>query len=492
MARRQLRAVPETPPRAVLYLRQSVSRDDSISLELQEAAGRDYCRRQGYTVVAVEADPGISGRTWKRPAVQRVMTMIDDGSADVIVLWKWSRLSRSRRDWAIAVDRVDVAGGRIESATEQVDVSTATGRLARGVLAEFAAFESDRIGEVWKEVQQSRLADGYAPNGKPRFGYQWDPVQKLHVPDPETGPVLANLYSRYLAGASIYTLVRHLNSERILTTSGNLWSDRSLRRVMDAGFAAGFIQWRGERHPGRHERLIDEETWQRYVDARALRSRVPARVKRSKYVLSGLVRCARCGGTMVANPRTGGGDQYRCKTSKERGREACEGGYVAMSIVRDAVLAWLRDVADDVEGSAARTDVAAAERLSAEAEVERLAALVERTDAAIDRLTVQLADGLVSEAAYERAVRALDTRRAQEVAAVEVAALEARQAVVEDVSAVAADLLARWPTIPTEGRRETLGRLVKHVSVLTGPRGGVEGVQGGASGAVVTVVPAWQ
>lgn len=493
MAPRRLQPVPDTPPRAVLYLRQSVSRDDSISLELQETAGRDYCRRQGYQVVAVEADPGISGRTWKRPAVQRVMSMVDEGAVDVVVLWKWSRLSRSRRDWAIAVDRVDVAGGRIESATEQVDVSTATGRLARGVLAEFAAFESDRIGEVWKEVHGSRLAEGYAPNGKPRFGYVWDPVQKLHVPDPVTGPILAELYDRYLGGASVYTLVRWLNAERITTTAGNQWADRSLRRVMDAGFGAGIIMWRGEAHSGRHERLISDEVWQAYRDARQLRRVVPARVKRSKYTLSGLVRCALCSGTMVANPgsdarRT---DSYRCKTAKERGPEACVGGYVAMSAVRDAVLAWLQDVADDVEGAALRTDVAMAERLSAEAETARLVALVERTNAAIDRLTMQLADGLVSESAYTRAVAALEARRAGEVAQADAAAVEARRVVVEDVSEVAADLLARWPTIPAETRRETLTKLLRHVEVLTGTRGGVKGVQGGRSNAVITVVPVW-
>src|SRR5690348_11701092 len=121
-----LRPVPETPPRAVLYLRQSISHDDSISLELQEASCRAYCQQQGYQVVAVESDPGISGRTWKRPAVNRVMQLIEDGGADVVVLWKWSRLSRSRRDWALAADRADVAGGRIESSTEAVDIGTAT------------------------------------------------------------------------------------------------------------------------------------------------------------------------------------------------------------------------------------------------------------------------------------------------------------------------------------------------------------------------------
>lgn len=83
-------------PHAVLYLRQSIARKDSISLELQEDAGRRYCEQTGYQVVAVEADSGISGLTWYRPAVQRVMGMIETGEDEVIVLWKWSRLSRAR------------------------------------------------------------------------------------------------------------------------------------------------------------------------------------------------------------------------------------------------------------------------------------------------------------------------------------------------------------------------------------------------------------
>ena len=155
MSQRRLHAVPETAPRAVLYLRQSVAREESISLELQEIAGRRYCEQRGYEVVEVLADPGISGRTWARPAVQHAVRMIEARDVDVIVVWKWSRLSRSRRDWAVAVDRVEGAGGRLESSTEPVDTTTSTGRFTRGMLAELAAFESERIGDTWREDRKS-------------------------------------------------------------------------------------------------------------------------------------------------------------------------------------------------------------------------------------------------------------------------------------------------------------------------------------------------
>lgn len=483
-----LRSVPDSPPRAVLYLRQSISREDSISLDLQEAAGREYCRGAGYEVVAVKADPGISGRTWKRAAVVETMTMVEAGEADVVVLWKWSRLSRSRRDWAVAVDKVESLGGRIESSTEQVDVTTATGRFARGMLAEMAAFESDRIGEVWKEVHASRLAEGLTPTGKPKFGYEWDPDVKIHRPDPEAGRVLAEAYSRYVAGESFHTLVRWLNNAGARTTAGGPWSDRSLRRVMDAGFAAGWIPWHGQLHPGAHDALIDADLWQAYTDARETRRSVPARTKRSQYVLSGLVRCGLCDGPMVANIRYGGRtSNYRCSRAKSQGPTGCTAGYVGIEVVEEGVMDWLRDMADAVDRKRVEAQGKVARRVDREAEARRAVRELAKKDEAIGRLTRFLGEELIGPTEYRVACTELEEEKARLAERVESLAREAR-AVVEDRPALARDLLARWKIIQVEARREMLGRLIDRVVVTTGPRGGVKGVQGGGSAAKVDVV----
>ena len=203
--------------RAALYLRQSTYREESISLELQETAGRDYAARHGYDVVAVESDPGLSGRTFNRPGVAAVMDMVEQGAVDVILLWKWSRLSRNRLDWYTAADRAQQAGGRIESATEPIDTSTSIGRLSRGMMIEIAAFESERAGDQWREAHERRVRNGRPHHGKNRFGYVYDPEEKLHVPDPVTAPIVRDLYQRYVDGESIYRLVQWLNEHEIPT-----------------------------------------------------------------------------------------------------------------------------------------------------------------------------------------------------------------------------------------------------------------------------------
>lgn len=472
--------VPDTPPRAILYLRQSTHREESISLEIQETAGRDYAARAGYIVTEVLADPGLSGRTWARPAVQRAQAMIEDGEADVIVVWKWSRLARNRRDWAVAVDTIEAAGGRLESSTETVDTSTSTGRLARGMLAEIAAFESDRIGDGWREVHARRIKAGLPANGKPRWGYTYDRDAKIHRPDPATGPILAQMYARYVAGESVYSLVRWLNANGYRTSPGysasgdGPWSDRSLRRVLDSGFAAGLITAGDHRSPGAHEPLIDTELWEAYQVSRASR-RVRRSSERSVYLLSGLMRCY-CGAAMSGGQFGAGGvAKFRCGPGKEQGRH--DGGYVTMHLVEAAVLDWLRDVAAEL------TDAAAQEALT-KARTRRHAhdaRALEREEAAVHEQLVRATrghvEGVIPEPAYRQVVTELEERAAMLEARRLAAKVASREA---SAPTLAADLLADWDVLAVEIRRTGLRRLIHHIVVTPGrPR------------STIDIVPAW-
>ncbi|MGQ7788154.1 recombinase family protein [Nesterenkonia sp. K-15-9-6] len=450
-----------TPPRAVLYLRQSTYREESISLELQETAGRDYARQQGYKVVAVESDPGISGRTWKRPAVQRVMSLVEDGQAEVIILWKWSRWSRSRLDWAVAADRVEQAGGRIESATEPIDVSTSTGRLARGMLTEFAAFESERIGDVWREAHERRVRAGRPANGKPRFGYNYDPDDGF-TPDPVTGPVLAEMYRRYLAGESFYSLVRWANDGPTQPVSGygpssdGLWSDRTLRRVLDSGFGAGYFTHRGELIKGAHEPVITEDEWAEYQARRATR-RVRRRSERSQYLLSGLIRCA-CGSTMNAglfgHAKT---PKYRCKAAGDK--RAHTGGYVTATVVEGAVLTWLQQVAEDITAEAGKVEPPKPKRTGGE--VAKLRRRLVKLQSRLDALTVRYLDEEVTRGTYERIRQQTEDEMGRVEAAVRAATVEE----VRPARSLVPDLLRDWDQLSVEVRRDMLTRLIHPVVV---------------------------
>jgi site-specific DNA recombinase len=441
--------------RAILYLRQSTHREESISLELQESAGRDYCARQGYAVVGVESDPGISGRTWRRPAVQRVMAAVDAREVDVVVLWKWSRLSRSRVDWAVAADRVEQAGGRIESATEPLDTATSVGRLARGMMTEIAAFESERIGDVWRETHERRVRRGLPANGKPRFGYAYDRVDGFS-PDPSTGPVLAQAYRRYIDGQSIYAIVNWLNDSTGTSpasgygaTPHGQWSDRTLRRVLDSGFGAGLITRHGAHLPGAHLGVISEHEWQRYVEARESR-RVRRSGERSTYAYSGLVRCE-CGSKMHAQRESTGQARYRCAAAKTR--RAHSGGYVWESVVDRVVHAFLDSLADDAPAVPAPPLVPRRDVTGAIVEAQQR----------VDALTMRYVEGGIPRSSYDRLVTSLES---------DIAALQAehRAAVVRPAARphVPSDAVAAWHGGDAATQRESLRQLIEAIEVSPG------------------------
>lgn len=399
MANPNLRPVTDTPPRAIIYLRQSTHRDDSVSLELQELACRDYCDRMGYTVTTVRADPGISGRTWsKRPEVQKTMHAIETGAADVIVLWKWSRLSRSRKDWALAADRVDVAGGRIESATEPIDTATASGRFARGVMTEYAAFQSEQIGETWEEVRQRRLRLGLPASGRLPFGWVWVKGAGIE-PNPDHAPIVAEMYRRYLSGDGASTIAQWLNSARVPGPNGNPWTRVRPLTVMDSPIHAGLIPYRGNTYPGAHTPIITADTWSAYQAERARRRTTGTKPRNYDHLLSSLVRCE-CGARMSGKGSITGGKWYGGYICAEK-TEHPQRAYVSAKILDPVITRWA--MVFDVEGAAAPEQPGTA--------AKRARLLREQTELEneLAGLARQNARGIITDARYLRAVADVET-----------------------------------------------------------------------------------
>lgn len=457
MVSAHLRPVPDRPPRAVLYLRQSVQRDDSISIELQETAGRDYCSRQGYDIVAVEVDEGLSGRKWdNRPAVQRAMSMIEAKDADVIILWKWSRLSRSRKHWALAADRIEVAGGRIESATEPIDTATASGRFARGVMTEYAAFQSEQIGEQWEEVRQRRLRLGMPASGRLPWGWEWVKGEGVRV-IPERAELVAEMYRRYLAGQGSASIARWLNAQAIPSPNGGLWDRVRPFTVMDSPIHAGLVPYRGKEYPGTHEGIIDAATWEQYKDARARRRVEPTKPRQSPYLLSSLVQCS-CGRRMSGKGAITGGiwyGGYICvNTDPDHGPN-----YISAKKIDPLVDGWIGEL-----GASIDREVNLAPQIERVGKIERLQAEWNACQARLDKLTRLLVDDIVSESSYAATRAEVESRQAD--ISRELAETRRRQEGVPDALRSLVRGMARdWPEMPATVRHDALRTVLGQVVV---------------------------
>lgn len=463
----RLAAVPDHPRRIVALIR--VSKEGKrgerlMSPDLQRVAIMDHCARQGHEIVdEVEAidESGSDAKSAWWPRLDSVIERVEAGDIDGVVMWKFSRVARHRVRWAVAVDRIESIGGIIESATEQVDATTSPGRLTRGMLAELNAFYSEQIGESWRETHAARVARGLPPGGKLPWGWEWG-VGEIH-PDPEKAPYIVEAYTRFLAGAGQRELTRWLNESGMRPMHAPRWHYQTLAQCLDSPVHAGYVVYQGERRDGAHKGLVSVETYLAYLAERERRSaeRHPTR----RYLGSGIATCP-CGNPMhgftgaVRHATGRAWVGYRCKTlGKAPGHGKTWS--ISAAVVDDGLMAFLHEVAADLENNAVKKAVGAD---TSRIEAERIARELVELDKQEGRLTEQLTRGIVPERAYVADMARIEDARTDLERGL-AAATRAVARIPDDASLIARTALADWVTLSVSVRRETLRRLVREARV---------------------------
>lgn len=323
--------------KAIIYTRQSVAREDSISHELQENACRAYAKSKGYDVLRVETDPGISGLNLKkRKALARAIEAVQAGEAQRIIVWRWSRLSRARVHQAKLLSDVETAGGQVESALEPMD-SSAAGRFGRDVLLAMAAFESEQKAETWKQSHERRVENKLPPHGRQYYGYI--KTKTGYEVDPVTAPLLKEAYRMYTQDkVGFKTISNYLNEHGTPAASGTYMDAQKIRKTMDNPFATGRYRFRGEEHEGAHDAIISEGMWRAYKKAREDRADIAPRATSSTHFLGGLAFCYSCGASMVKHT-TRGTNYYYCSRARKGGD--CKGVRSNWDLVGIELVRWV-------------------------------------------------------------------------------------------------------------------------------------------------------
>ncbi|WP_329148754.1 recombinase family protein [Streptomyces sp. NBC_01456] len=502
------------------YIRVSTWKEEKISPELQRDAITQWARRTGRRIVGWIEDLDVSGRHFKRKIMQCI-ERVEAGEVRGVAVWRYSRFGRDRTGNAINLARLQQAGGELDSATEPVDASTAIGRFQRGMILEFAAFESDRAGEQWKETHDHRRYKLHLPaHGRRRFGYIWhrryDPatgkIQKeRYEPDPTTGPVIADLYRDYVAGFGFSLLCGKLNRAGHRTTQGSLWSTETLARYMDSGFAAGLLTVHNpecrcrktdgacKNHifiQGAHEELIDFHLWQAYLQRRKEVKATTPRSRTGIYELTSLCKCAGCrlGTSLNSASREGKnvpGFAYRCSKRAKSGALACDGILIQRTEVEAEVRKWLkREAAAGIDNAPAAehapersladeraANTAARARAQAEVEMQRQALARLRADRAANPDDYGPGE-------YEEAADLIRKKRAEAQALLdsipEVDPIPERKEFVPLIVGT----VEEWPTLDTRERNNLLRKLIRRVAIVRhGP---------GAESHEIHIHPVWE
>jgi site-specific DNA recombinase len=253
--------------RCAVYTRKSSEEgleQEFNSLDAQREACAAYIasqRSEGWAQVRDQYDDGgISGGTLDRPALQRLLSDIEDGLVDVVVVYKIDRLSRSLMDFSKLVEVFDRNNVTFVSVTQSFNTTTSMGRLTLNILLSFAQFEREVTAERIRDKVKASRMKGIFMGGTPPYGYK--PKDRKLVVDEEEARNVRWIFARFLELGSATELAREMVRKGIRTPRGNPMSKNFLYRMLNNRAYIGEAVHKGTGYAGEHQRLIDQRTWE--------------------------------------------------------------------------------------------------------------------------------------------------------------------------------------------------------------------------------------
>lgn len=137
---------------------------------VQERPLRQLARARGWKVAAVFSDR-VSGSKEQRPGLDALLAAARRGEVDVILVWRFDRLSRSAAHFLATVQDLERVGVDLVSHQEQLDTTTSMGRCVRTILAAIAELEREVIRErIFAGLDHARAHGTKSGNaiGRPR------------------------------------------------------------------------------------------------------------------------------------------------------------------------------------------------------------------------------------------------------------------------------------------------------------------------------------
>ena len=322
--------------RAVIYARQSITREGSESLAEQVRQCRSAAKRLRLKVIEeVVEEPSTSGyaaRGRKRKGFQRLLRLIAEHAADCVLVYKTDRLSRGGGPgWAPLLDAFEVVGRDLDRA-----VATPAGWLSEfeiGIRATMDREESKKTSDRMLAVRAQEAREGKPRiTGQRAFGYpaDWSKINRAEA------KLIREAVKRVLAGESVYGVVSDWNARGLPSTKGGQWSVGVLHNLLVSGHIAALREHRGEVvGPGKWPAIIDVETHERLKAVLAPKRRW-AKANPRRYPLVGLLRCGRCGAPLRSLAGgSGRARSYSCR--KVAGRGGCNGCRIAAEPVEDFI-----------------------------------------------------------------------------------------------------------------------------------------------------------
>jgi DNA invertase Pin-like site-specific DNA recombinase len=382
--------VPAADParkQAVIYARVSSKEQEKegFSIPAQLKLLKEYAAAQGLAVVQEYVDVETAKQTGRAAFGEMVAYLKAHPAVRAMLVEKTDRLYRNLKDW-VTVDELEV---EIHFPKEGVVLSRdsrSSEKFMHGIKVLMAKNYIDNLSEEARKGMQEKAEQGIWPTKTP-LGYRnvtGPDGKKIIAVDPTVAPIVAKLFEWYATGQ--YSLQEASRMARdaglVYRKSGAKVPVSTVHSILRSRLYTGWYEWNGKMIQGRHEPLVSVELWERVQGVMDGRFAKKHRHFRHDFAFSGLIACAKCGCSIVAEIKKRKYVYYHCTgyAAKTEGKPgSCHRKYVREEVLErqftellgrlrfdDEVLEWVREALHASHADKRREQEEAIERLQAE------------------------------------------------------------------------------------------------------------------------------
>lgn len=355
-----------------LYIRLSVedNKKRGCSVENQKLVLNDFLAdKPDFVVYDTYIDNGATGTNFHRPGFQQMLSDIEAGHIDCVIVKDLSRLGRNSIDTGYYIEQYfHTHNVRFIAVTDQFDTAD-PGSLHSGIMLPLKnmineAYALD-IGRKIKAQARQAMKDGDYIGARAPYGYRKDPdnCHKLLI-DEDTAPVVRQIFEWAHGHVALNRIVRNLNEMGItapshykksteeITSPGLIgsgkWQTRTVMKILESEVYTGdLVQGKtkivdhqqvkaGEDNliiaRRTHEPIISYELFtavQEYRKQICEESRAVPKRPYTPNIFKGKVFCADCGRSLHRQraERKKGPDVYwfHCLTNSRVAKDSCKG-----------------------------------------------------------------------------------------------------------------------------------------------------------------------
>lgn len=359
-----------------------ISRDEDrkqyVSIENQKLILNQYASANGMKIDVFYEDDNISGYTFERPGMKRMINDIDSGLIDTVLAKDLSRIGRHNAKVLLLIEDFKERGIRLILVNDNYDSFQTEEDDILGIKTWYNERYVKDTSRKMKKVLRAKQKEGTLPV-RPCFGYEVMPDDKHRVSIVENeARIIRKLFDLYLEGNGYRRIAEYLNEAHIPTPSylmkqrsskgfngavAEHWSSEMVRDILKNDFYIGRLRThvrerktihgtdvrvpREEQHifENHHEAVVDSEIFQTVQDAMAGRIRNDYRGQRRNHsIFSQCIFCRDCGARMSLVKRTKRHRQtyFICRTYNAKGRNYCSAHTVEEDELLEAVLHYLQ------------------------------------------------------------------------------------------------------------------------------------------------------